>query len=577
MNSKKTGKKRKCHEMRLLESIDFPNIEPATKKFKLNYDPMDLLAEDDFEMKSPYFIAKYFSNSYKFTVLFSIEEINFIDEEILKLEDGNIAKIEVHNNFSDILNFDKLNSVYNFSKNQNKFEFYRSSDKNNFSLEIDPNFEYSEILNENSPIKLTGINSNNIFECTPKKLFKHNFESKNTKNTMWDYIKGRRVIKTKYDPKKDHLPSNENNFSSSINKNVFRVEHHNLDLPNINIETSSAFKTEIDENKTVCAKIKPKKDPNEEEKETDLSIDDDKRGKLNFHKTKIEKSSNEINIVPEQINDDSNLLSETYMTGTNITNTRDKKDERIRLTKDMLSRTQSDLMSSLNFEFIREILKKNKFKISIKKLKKIYEEKYPTTHMCLESYRKIMRNYFNLKYKKVRTLNFFDYSVEFHEERYIFLKLILKIFMNKYQVVFIDESCFTTHYDRKYSWYNNSEEFRNTTEIIGKLQNHQLIVASTLDNIIYWKIFPGYNNSDTFKNFLEEMLIRVRRNFGEEKKIFYFLDGAYVHDNKKIIAFFRNENIKLLWGVRNYSLFDFSEYLFQKVKVAHYKNIYRTE
>jgi hypothetical protein len=96
-----------------------------------------------------------------------------------------------------------------------------------------------------------------------------------------------------------------------------------------------------------------------------------------------------------------------------------------------------------------------------------------------------------------------------------------------------------------------------------------------LYELIYYKVFPGVNKSTTFTIFLEELLEVVEKKFQGNNKINFYMDGPNVHDNKIVYNFCKDNKLKIIYGVKNFSIFDFCEYLFSSIKRVHYKNVYR--
>jgi len=107
------------------------------------------------------------------------------------------------------------------------------------------------------------------------------------------------------------------------------------------------------------------------------------------------------------------------------------------------------------------------------------------------------------------------------------------------------------------------------------LENHQLILSCTFDKIIHFEVFPGINNSNTFELYMYNLLEEVKKNFPDLSRVYFFLDHSMIHDSDRIYTFFKNHDLKILWGVNGFSNFDFCEYIFRLIKLNHYKNIYK--
>jgi hypothetical protein len=188
--------------------------------------------------------------------------------------------------------------------------------------------------------------------------------------------------------------------------------------------------------------------------------------------------------------------------------------------------------------------------------------------------RSIFRDYFNLRYKKLGVFKGFHMDIKFLEEKWVFLKLLLKLISKGFAIIYIDESCFTTHYDHNYIWHNNTFKCLNNIEQGNRFSNHQLILATTFDRIIHHKLFPGYNDAETFLAFFKETVTVAKEIYGGLGKVYFYLDNASVHDTFVLSNYAQEEKLKILYGVNNYSILDLCEYVFQPLKMEHYKMVY---
>lgn len=191
--------------------------------------------------------------------------------------------------------------------------------------------------------------------------------------------------------------------------------------------------------------------------------------------------------------------------------------------------------------------------------------------------RKILICHFNLKFKKFRYKSNYITTSTFYNERFIFLKLLLRILKEQFTIIFIDESCFNFYYDKRKIWYNDKVPYNsNYIEYGNSFCNRQLILAATFDKIIYYETFEGINNSQTFNEFLNNLFIKIRNQNIDINlfKLYFYLDNSRIHDSEQTYNNFKNNKFKIIWGVNNYSNLDFCEYIFRAIKLKHYKQLY---
>jgi hypothetical protein len=160
------------------------------------------------------------------------------------------------------------------------------------------------------------------------------------------------------------------------------------------------------------------------------------------------------------------------------------------------------------------------------------------------------------------------------------MKLFLKLLIEKFTIIFIDESCFNFYYDKRRLWHNKELLYQKGNVQYGtSFKNKQFIIATTFDKIIYYELFTGINDSGTFNDFLNNLFKEVKMNHKDIMldKTYFYLDNSRIHDCEMTYNNFKKNKLKILWGVNNYSNFDFCEFVFRPIKVNHYKNIYTEE
>ena len=244
---------------------------------------------------------------------------------------------------------------------------------------------------------------------------------------------------------------------------------------------------------------------------------------------------------------------------------------------DMTNPNLPKWIKEINVMFLENLIN-NSQSLTLKKIKQLHEEKYPEKRKySISTYRLVLKKFLKKTWRKGKPIKSIIKSTECIEEKFLFLKYFLKLLEKEFTIIYIDESCFTSYMDHSYRWLGKEAEFFVDLDPNIKIRNHQLILASTFDKIIHHKVFPGINNQFTFTAFLQELKSKIEEKFPSESKIIFYLDGPFVHDNERVYNFFKDNNLKLIYGVRYYSKLDFCEYLFQIIKKKHYSNVYTTE
>jgi len=213
-------------------------------------------------------------------------------------------------------------------------------------------------------------------------------------------------------------------------------------------------------------------------------------------------------------------------------------------------------------------------------LKKIKEEYKKSKNMTfsISTFRKILKTHFKLNYKTIVGRHPYLKTKSFIEEKYIFLKLLLKMLAMKYTIVFIDESCFNFLYEKRKGW-KNEKDFNHSANFFygdGKqIRNNQLIIACTTEEFIYYENWPGTNTALTFIEYIKKLveIMKIKKE-GDLKTTYFFLDSSKTHEGTLVYNYFKENELKILYGVQYYSIYDLCEYVFCRIKTEHYKKIY---
>ncbi len=88
-------------------------------------------------------------------------------------------------------------------------------------------------------------------------------------------------------------------------------------------------------------------------------------------------------------------------------------------------------------------------------------DKRESKRLGLTSLIKILKKFFQVKYRKIKPVDRFTQTNQFFYQKFIFLRIFLRAISEDFLIVFIDESSFNTYYDKRYMWSKDSIEFKN--------------------------------------------------------------------------------------------------------------------
>lgn len=241
-------------------------------------------------------------------------------------------------------------------------------------------------------------------------------------------------------------------------------------------------------------------------------------------------------------------------------------------TKNALSVYPTDFMKNIYFNEIEKYIVSTKYNFTIESLTKYYNNKF-NTQISNNTFYRIIKEVFDLEYKNLRINTNYLSTNNYIHEKYIFLKFMLKMMMKNFNIIFIDESCFSFRYSKRKTWKKkNEKDFKNFEFGNKDIDNYQLIIAASFDKIYYYELWQGYNNRFTYRDFLSNLIRKV-----ELANTYLYMDNATPHINAEIYNFIVEKKIKVIYGINNFSNLDFIEYLFRCVKIYHYKESYTSE
>jgi len=116
----------------------------------------------------------------------------------------------------------------------------------------------------------------------------------------------------------------------------------------------------------------------------------------------------------------------------------------------------NEFWRSLNFDIFEDIMKNLNYEFSLKNLREQYFL-LTDKKLSLFTIRKILKSHFSLNYGLLRNSSkAFKYQAHY-EEKYIYMKLFIKMMMNGYHIIFTDELPFDAKTRRRKMWRNNKD------------------------------------------------------------------------------------------------------------------------
>jgi len=105
-------------------------------------------------------------------------------------------------------------------------------------------------------------------------------------------------------------------------------------------------------------------------------------------------------------------------------------------------------------------------------------------------------------------------------------------------------------------WLNSFSIPINIAKPINMNRSQTVTMSMDFNRIFYFKELKNNNYKEVFKEYLIDMINYLREiNYDLNNTYFYF-DNSDIHQHQNVINLLTDYNIKCIFGVKNYCLFD---------------------
>ena len=209
-------------------------------------------------------------------------------------------------------------------------------------------------------------------------------------------------------------------------------------------------------------------------------------------------------------------------------------------------------------------------KISCIKLSKIYNQETGKV-LCKTKINNILKNKLKLSYLKtnVKTSRIITPNSTFM--CICFIKIITRAIALGFNILFMDESSILSKNNSFRTWRTKNQ---NIYFNLGpnKRSNVSLIISK--NEIIYYKINKTNTNENKFLEFMNEALKEIKLK--KIEKYIIVLDNLSSHKTSKVINFFKDNNINIVYNCPYCSYFNCIELIFRYIKRNLYLKVYES-
>ena len=207
-------------------------------------------------------------------------------------------------------------------------------------------------------------------------------------------------------------------------------------------------------------------------------------------------------------------------------------------------------------------------KISCRNLAELYANK-TGKKISKSQVNNILRNKLNFHYVKtsIKTKKLDTKRSKFLS--FCFIRTVIKAMKLGFKILFLDESiilCSNNNF-RCWRYQNENIYFGNNDK---NKKNLLLLIGER--EIIHYKITDDNTNQDTFLSFLKECLIDLKEKVGN--KYLIILDNLPSHKTEKILEFYQQNKINIIFNIAYCSYFNCIELAFRSLKRQLYKKLF---
>jgi transposase len=208
--------------------------------------------------------------------------------------------------------------------------------------------------------------------------------------------------------------------------------------------------------------------------------------------------------------------------------------------------------------------------ISCSKLAQLYKEQTGKIIGRTKMYY-ILKNKLNLKYRRTTIKNKKLISNESIFSSLCFIKIFTRAIILGFDILFLDETAILLKNNHFKCWRNDDEKLYHK---IGPNSKTNLLLIVSKNEVVHFQLNREETNQDKFFNFLNGFFQKIKSNVSN--KFIVVLDNLSAHKTSKIINFFKEKNINVLFNTPYLSEFNAIELAFRYLKKILYSKIFDT-
>ena len=222
--------------------------------------------------------------------------------------------------------------------------------------------------------------------------------------------------------------------------------------------------------------------------------------------------------------------------------------------------------------FVEEKIKSNKSRelISCRKLAQLFlnetGEKISKTYI-----NNLIRNNLNLSYLKSTVKTSKINSDSGIIGSFYLIKSIIKCMILGFEILYLDETSILSSNNNYRCWRKKDDEIYFN---LGTKARRNLLLTISSDKIIHYKITEKNTDESNFLVYMNELYEILSKT--SNKKYVIIMDNLASHRTAKMMEYYNNKRINIIFNVTYKSNFNAIELAFRVIKIKIYKNLYES-
>jgi len=152
----------------------------------------------------------------------------------------------------------------------------------------------------------------------------------------------------------------------------------------------------------------------------------------------------------------------------------------------------------------------------------------------------------------------------------VFIKIIIRSMMQKFHIIYCDESAIQSVNNHLKVWKSPEEDFYAN---IAPKKKYNLIMSISTKGIIHYVINSENTTTNKFSQYMKELVEAINKK--NMKPYLIVLDNLSVHKTQDLLDFYKSNKVNIVFNSPYISKFNAIEFTFRELKKIIYSKVYK--